>query len=99
MRSNPPLLQLRILRLGLLQYGDVGVGVFPERTDLFLAQKIEVGVTAGTRIDDGGKVTREVVGEALVVLVKRKGELERDLGFADQLAVPPGLTIKGRLAW
>ena len=24
--------------------------------DLFLAQKIEVGVTAGTRIDDGGKV-------------------------------------------
>ena len=30
--------------------------------DLFLAQKIEVGVTAGTRIDDGGKVPGKIVG-------------------------------------
>jgi hypothetical protein len=42
---------------------DVGIGIFPEREripinvpfhNLFLAQKIEVSVTAGTRIDDGG---------------------------------------------
>jgi hypothetical protein len=30
------LLQLRILRLGLLQDGDVGVGVFPEREEFFV---------------------------------------------------------------
>jgi hypothetical protein len=30
--------------------------------DLFLAQKIEVGVTAGSRIDDGGKVLGKIVG-------------------------------------
>jgi len=37
------LLQLRVLRLGLLQDGDVGVGVFPER------QKILIG-----RLGSGG---------------------------------------------
>jgi hypothetical protein len=30
--------------------------------DLFLTQKIEVGVTAGAGVDDGGKVPREIVG-------------------------------------
>ena len=30
------LLQLRVLRLGLLQDGDVGVSVFPEREDIFV---------------------------------------------------------------
>ena len=62
------LLQLRVLRFGLFQDRDVGVGVFPEREealinapfhiveDLFLAQKIQVGVTAGTHIDDCRKV-------------------------------------------
>jgi hypothetical protein len=29
--------------------------------DLFLAEKIEVGVTAGAGVDDGGKVPREIV--------------------------------------
>jgi hypothetical protein len=29
-------LQLRVLRLGLLQEGDVGVGVFPEREESFV---------------------------------------------------------------
>jgi hypothetical protein len=33
--------------------------------DLFLAQKIEVGVTAGTRIDDGGKVPGKIVGNVI----------------------------------
>jgi len=35
------LLQLRVLRLGLLQDGDVGVGVFPEREEIL----IELGPT------------------------------------------------------
>ena len=30
------LLQLRVLRLGLLQDGDVGVGVFPEGEEIFI---------------------------------------------------------------
>ena len=38
-------LQLRILRLGLLQDGDVGVGVFPEREEIFVG---------GERPDAGG---------------------------------------------
>jgi hypothetical protein len=29
--------------------------------DLFLAQNIEVGVAAGTRVDDGGKVSGKIV--------------------------------------
>jgi hypothetical protein len=32
----PPSLQFRVLRLGLLQDGDVGVGVFPEREEIFV---------------------------------------------------------------
>src|SRR5271170_648334 len=31
------LLQLRVLRLGLLQDGDVGVGVFPEGEEIFVS--------------------------------------------------------------
>ena len=57
------LLQFRVFNLGLFQDGNVGVGVYPERDrlftlseDLFLAQKIQVGVTAGMRIDDCRKV-------------------------------------------
>ena len=60
-------MQFGVFGLGLLQDGDVGVGVFPEGEevlppifhiveDLFLAQEIQVGVTAGTRIDDCRKV-------------------------------------------
>ena len=37
MESGPVLLQLRVLRFGLLQDGDVGIGVFPE------GEKILVG--------------------------------------------------------
>jgi hypothetical protein len=35
--------------------------LFPNQ-DLFLAQKIEVSVSAWTRIDDGGKVPGKIVG-------------------------------------
>jgi hypothetical protein len=34
--SDEQLLQLRVLRLGLLQDGDVGVGVFPERKEILI---------------------------------------------------------------
>jgi hypothetical protein len=41
--------------------------------DLFLAQKIEVGVTAGPRVDDGGEVSGNRVGSmACVPRGKRK---------------------------
>jgi hypothetical protein len=33
-KSAGNLLQLRVLRFGLLQDGDVGVGVFPERQEI-----------------------------------------------------------------
>jgi hypothetical protein len=44
-----------------------------------LAEKVEVGVTAGTRIHDGGKVRRKVVGIATVLEGKCKRQLERNL--------------------
>ena len=34
--ERKPLLQLRVLRLGLLQDGDVGVGVFPEGEEILV---------------------------------------------------------------
>jgi hypothetical protein len=34
--NNDLLLQLRVLRLGLLQDGDVGVGVFPESEEVLV---------------------------------------------------------------
>src|ERR1700676_4765609 len=39
------LLQLRVLRLGLLQDGDVGVGVFPEREEILISGTSLGGVT------------------------------------------------------
>src|ERR1017187_266235 len=33
---SPTLLQLRVLRLGFFQDGDVGVGVFPERQEILI---------------------------------------------------------------
>ena len=43
--------------------------------DLFLAETIKVGVTAGASIDDGRKVRGKVVGIALVLEWKCKREL------------------------
>ena len=54
--------------------------LFRER-NLFLTQKIQVGVTAGARIDDGGKVPRKIVGvTSCVCQGKRKGDLQRACG-------------------
>ncbi len=62
--------------------------------DLFLAQEIEVLVTTGTRIDDGGKVPGKIVGVTAVGNEgKSKGDLQRDLGRADEFAVLPGLPV------
>jgi hypothetical protein len=47
--------------------------------DLFLAQKIEVSVTAGARIHDGGKVLGKIVGVTAVDERKSKGNLQSDL--------------------
>src|SRR2546425_6335750 len=50
------LLQLRVLRLGFLQDGDVGVGVFPEREEIILG---------GERPDAGGVAIRPLRGSRL----------------------------------
>src|SRR6516165_1990155 len=63
-----------------------------------VAQKVQVGLATGTCVNDGGKIGREVIGNAAVELMKGEGELERDLGFINKLAVPPGLTKKSNLA-
>jgi hypothetical protein len=39
---------------------------------LFLAQKIEVSLSAGARVDDRGEILREVIGIAPIVLPKCK---------------------------
>jgi len=60
----------------------------------FLAEKIEVGVAAGTRMDDGGKVPRKIVGVSGGISQReRKGKFQCNLGCSDELAVVPGLTI------
>jgi hypothetical protein len=48
--------------------------LFPNQ-DLFLAQKIEVGRTAGTRIDDGGQVAGKIVRITLIRQRKNKRNL------------------------
>jgi hypothetical protein len=40
------LLQLRVLRLGFLQDGDVGVGVFPEREEILVGGAALAGIAA-----------------------------------------------------
>ena len=50
-RSSVGLLQLRILRLGFLEDGDVGVGVFPE------AEEVLVGSACAGRIAAQGNLS------------------------------------------
>ncbi len=64
--------------------------------DLFLPQKIEIRVTAGTGIHDGGDVPGkivEVTARDAIGQGKSKGDLQRDLGRPNELSVPPGLTV------
>ena len=51
-RTFPPLLQLRILRLGFLQDGDVGVSVFPESEEI-LVGSLRFGGVAGDGVGMG----------------------------------------------
>jgi hypothetical protein len=53
------------------------MGMSGRRRTSFLAQKIQVRVTAGTRIDDGGKVAREVVGDTVIIQRKNKRNFQR----------------------
>ena len=55
-------------------------------------QKIEVGLAAGPRVDDGGKVAREVVSDASIFRRKGKGKRERGLWGCDWL---PEVHIEG----
>src|SRR5215472_1157221 len=51
-------------------------------------------MAAGTRINDGGQVAREIVGVSIAITQgKSKGNLQRDLRCADEFAVAPRLTI------
>src|SRR5271156_4982695 len=51
-------------------------------------------MTAGSRINDGRKVHGKIVGVAAsVILGKRKGDFQRNLGRPDDLTVLPGLTV------
>ena len=51
-------------------------------------------MTAGTRIDDGGKVPGKIVGVfSCVNQGKSKGDLQRDLGRPDVFTVSPRLTV------
>ena len=45
LRQEDQLLQLRVLRFGFLQDGDIGVGVFPQREEILVS---------GERPDAGG---------------------------------------------
>ena len=45
LKVRKTLLQLRVLRLGLLQDGDVGVGVFPEREEVLIFGAGRGGIT------------------------------------------------------
>ena len=66
--------------------------------DLFLAQKIEVGVAAWSGVDNSGKVARKVVRVAATYKRKRKRKFEHDLRLADGLTIWPILAVDGDIA-
>jgi hypothetical protein len=84
-------LQLRVLRLGLLQEGDVGVGVFPEREESFVR---------GDRPHAGGvgmRPTRllqtRLVGEQLVGFSKPKPDCCDSVPIAPESLAAKGLHL------
>src|SRR5215469_12899541 len=50
-------------------------------------------MTAGTYIDDGGKVTREIVGVSVVIQGKSEGHVQCDLRGTNEFTVSPWLTV------
>lgn len=55
--------------------------------DLFLAEEIEVGLAAGPRVDDSGKISGKIIGGTVVIQRESKRELQRDLGRSDGFTV------------
>ena len=53
---------------------------------------------AGARVDDGGKVPREIVRISAVYQWKDKGHLQCDLRGPDESAILPSLTVNRPLA-
>jgi len=47
--------------------------------NLFLAQEKQIGMTAGTCVEDGGKVRREIVGVPVVKQARYEGHFQCDL--------------------
>jgi len=68
-------------------------GILIRDQDLFLAQKIKVGMTAGARIDDGRQVPGKIVGVTVVIQRKSEGDLQRDLRRPDEFSISPRLTV------
>ena len=64
---------------------------------LFLAQQVQIGVAAGSRINHSGEIPRNVVRVAAAHEGKRKGKLQRNLRLPDNLARLPILTIDRHL--
>ena len=80
--------QLRVLHLGLLQDGDVGVGVFPERESFRPALHTH-GEPPSSRVPLCGASTREL--SRLVVLLERRRQsaVVRHYSFVDIPATAP----------
>src|SRR5579864_2981782 len=60
-------------------------------TQLFLAQKKQVGLPAGAGVDDRREIARKIVGVASCQKRKGEGELQRHLRGTGEFAVVPGL--------
>ena len=75
-----------------IEYDKPSELLFPEE-DLFWAQKEEVSVTAGARINDGGKIPGKIVSVTAVDQRKTKGNLQSNLRHPSALAVFPKLAV------
>ena|SRR5437667_12638587 len=75
LKAAKRLLQLRVLRLGFLQDGDVGVGIFPEREEVLIGSaalgsfarerigtgEAEMGERAQRKVDDNATVVEDLL--------------------------------------
>src|SRR5438093_12337536 len=85
-------LQLRVLRLGLLQDGDVGVGVFPEGEEILIRDACFCRVThefVAARLANKGKGNNWVVGTKAV-------QITDTLKFVCSLLPLAGFKVGGR---
>jgi hypothetical protein len=83
------LLQLRVFRFRLLQYGDVGIGVFPKREKIFIS---------GERSDAGGISIRTLQGSGLQAVGpshSQMGQRSRPAVLDDAAVVENLLKLRG----